>query len=614
MTNRSRPFCLTKKLIDARIYLVLREIKPMIRKEFIMEQEKNSIKNFKLIWHYLKDKRGSAVAYVVLLVLTMLPSICTAYIWGLALEALVVKDMMSFTKYITIYTGAFLLFYTFLQIIREMIHNDLEIHFIKSASKDLYKKIDELPAKAFEEMGVGEFINRLSSDTDRVIELLAKMLTMICRIVVVIGIFVVSLFTSWVLALELVVFSVIMGLIANVFFPKIKKEQEKLKEESDKYIKVATENITGIREIKSLGIRKSIEKTINSILDELYKHTRNIRKSETIYYSLNNMTYFILQFVILLTCGYLFYKGNISYSLFIMIEAYIWRIDDVVESLSDFGANYNKVSVSLKRIDELLNNRLYDSEKFGDKALDEITGKIEFKDVSFRYSNDEENTLNGLNLVINPNKKIAIVGRSGNGKSTIFNLLLRYFDATSGKITIDGVGIEELTEESLRSSISIIRQAPYLFNMSIMDNLKLVKEDLTLEEARAVCKKAYIDEYIMSLPNKYETIIGEGGVNLSGGQKQRLAIARTLLLDTKIILFDEATSALDNESQDYIKKTIDDLVKDHTVVIVAHRLSTIVDADVINIIDKGRLVGTGKHSELLHKNDVYKKLYNSEEN
>ncbi|MBR3146393.1 MAG: ATP-binding cassette domain-containing protein, partial [Bacilli bacterium] len=215
-------------------------------------------------------------------------------------------------------------------------------------------------------------------------------------------------------------------------------------------------------------------------------------------------------------------------------------------------------------------------------------------------------------MKIPPHKKIAVVGRSGNGKSTIFNLLLRYFDCNSGSITIDGINIKDLTEKSLRENISIIRQSPFLFNLSIIDNFKLVKDDVTLDEIREVCKRAYIDDYIMSLPKGYETIIGEGGINLSGGQKQRLAIARTLLLNTKIILFDEATSALDNESQEYIKKTIDELVKDHTVVIVAHRLSTIVDADKINIIEKGMLVDSGTHEELLKKSKVYQGLYSKE--
>ena len=244
--------------------------------------------------------------------------------------------------------------------------------------------------------------------------------------------------------------------------------------------------------------------------------------------------------------------------------------------------------------------------------LRKTKGVIEFKDVKFKYREDEDYTLKGLNLKVEPNKKTAIVGRSGNGKSTLFNLLLRYFDASIGEITIDGINIKELSEKSLRSNVSIIRQTPFLFNVSILDNFRYVKKNVSLRQVREVCKKAYIDDYIMSLPNGYNTIIGEGGVNLSGGQKQRIAIARTLLLNTKIILFDEATSALDNESQEYIKKTIDSLVKDHTIIIVAHRLSTIVDADVINVIDKGRLAASGTHDELLINSKVYNKLYTNE--
>lgn len=576
------------------------------------KKKEKKLTNFKIIWRYLKNDKLLLFFYVILTIGSILPNVLGPYIWGLALEALTKGDSELFILLLLGYTGVFILFFTILMYPQNMIYNKLEIKFIKNVSKDMYKKIDELPARAFEEIGVGEFVNRLSSDTDRVIELLSDLIRMLIKMTVIIFIVIACLRASWMLGLEILIFALIMGLISSTFFPKIRKEQEKVKEESDKYVKQATENITGIREIKSLGIKENIEKTISGILDNLYDHSMKIRKNQIVYYSLNNLTYFILQFLILFTSGYLFLKGRMSLSLFIMIESYIWRIDEVVESISDFGVNYNKVSVSLNRIDEILNNKLYKSEKYGNKTLKNVKGTIEFKNVSFKYKSDEENTLNKLNLLVEPNKKVAIVGRSGNGKSTIFNLLLRYFDATKGKIKIDGVDIESLTEKTLRDTISIIRQSPFLFNMTIMENFKMVNENITLEEVRKVCKKAYIDDYVMSLPDKYDTLIGEGGVNLSGGQKQRLAIARTLLLNTKIILFDEATSALDNESQEYIKKTIDDLVKSHTVIIVAHRLSTIVDADVINIIDKGTLAGSGTHKELLKTNDVYKKLYNAD--
>ncbi len=567
---------------------------------------------FKILFQYLKNEKLKLFIYIILIFLTYLPSLIAAFIWGFALESLIKNKFTEFVMYLAIWEGIYIFFYTILQIPRDYLYNYLEIKFTKNVSIDLYKKIDMLPAKAFEEIGVGEFINRLYTDPDRIMELLQKLIKLICKALVVVVVLIFSFKISLLLGFEILLFGLIMGLISYKFFPKIKKTQESIKKESDNYVKVATENITGIREIKSLGIKKNIEKNIFNILNNLFNHNKEIKKYEVIYYSLNNLTYFILQFIILLTAGYYTVTGKIAYSMFIVLETYIWRIDEVVESISDFGVNYNKITVSLKRISELINNKLYDDEKFGNIALDNVKGNIKFTNVKFKYSDDEDLTLRGLDLNIEPHKKIAIVGRSGNGKSTLFNLLLRYFDPTSGKITLDGVNLNDLTEENLRKNISIIRQTPFLFNLSILDNFKLVKEDVTLEEVRKYCKEAYIDDYIMSLPDKYDTIIGEGGINLSGGQKQRLAIARTLLLNTKIILFDEATSALDNESQDYIKKTIDNLVKDHTIVIVAHRLSTIVDADVINVIDKGKLEATGTHEELLEKSKVYKSLYSNE--
>ena len=251
---------------------------------------------------------------------------------------------------------------------------------------------------------------------------------------------------------------------------------------------------------------------------------------------------------------------------------------------------------------------MYKAEKFGDRTLNNVKGQIEFKNVDFTYDNDERATLHNLSFAIKPYIKTAIVGSSGSGKTSMFNLLLRYFTTTKGSITIDGVPIEEITEESLRENISVIRQDTFLFNMSIMDNFRMVKEDVTLKEVRNACKKAYIDNYIMDLPNGYDSIIGENGVNLSGGQKQRISIARALLKDAKIILFDEATSSLDNKSQEYIKKTIDDLVKDHTIIIIAHRLSTIIDADEILLMNKGKIIASGTHKKLM-KNEKYKELY-----
>ena len=571
-----------------------------------------SLKSFKILFQYFKNNKLELFLYLILTILKYFEPLANAFIWARAFQAIADGEKMIFIKYLILWSAIIIIAWVFIQLPTDLIYNKLEKKFMENVNKDLYVKVGDMPAIAFEEIGVGEFINRMYTDPDRILDLLNKLIKLSCRLIIAIIIVAISFTVSLYVGLELLLLVIVMFVLSNVYYPKLKKIQEEIKKEADNYIKVATQNITGIREIKALGIKDNINRRVYVNIENLFGKQRKIGVNETVYYALNNLCYFVIQFVILLTLGIQVFNGTILLASFVLIEKYIWRIDDVVESLSEFGVCYNKVTVSLKRIDEILNNKLYDDEKFGKVEIKDKKVRIEFKDVEFKYREEEELILKGLTMKLEPNKKIAVVGRSGQGKSTLFNLLLRYFDSTKGEITVNGKNIKKLSENSLRENISVIRQAPYLFNSSIFDNFKVVKEDITLEEVREVCKKAYIDDYIMSLPNKYDTVIGEGGVNLSGGQKQRIAIARTLLKNTKVILFDEATSALDNESQEYIKKTIDDLVKTHTIIIVAHRLSTIMDADVIYVIDGGKVSDKGTHDELMKSSKMYKKLYSPE--
>lgn len=578
-----------------------------------MKRSKKKDNSFKLIFHYLKGEKVSLVLLVILMVFNYVPNLCCPIFIGKALEFLLLKKYTLFVKYLVFYFLGYIIVYGVLLIPRLILYNKLQMSFINKVCKDMYNKYQNLPAIAFEKAGVAELINRLSSDPDRVLDLLNQLVKMILKIIMALIIVVVSFKISIFIGIEITIFAIIMGIISSKYFPVIKNTQKEIKKESDKLIKRATENLTGIREIKALGIKNNMINLINNDIDNYCNKSLKINRYESVYNGLNNIVYYVLQFIILLTCGYLFIKGYIVYSVLMMVHTYIWRIDEVAETLSSFGVNYNKVKVSLYRIDEVVNNKIFKDEIYGDINLNNPKGNVTFKNVSFKYTKKENLTLDNLSLNIKNNQKTAIVGRSGNGKTTIFNLLLRYFDVTNGEVLIDGVNIKDLTEESLRKTISCVRQNPFLFNMSIFENFKIVKPDITLKEVKEVCKRAYIDEYIESLPKKYNTIIGEGGINLSGGQKQRLAIARTLLLNTKIILFDEATSALDNESQKYIKMTIDDLTKDHTIIIIAHRLSTIIDADEILVIENGKLESKGTHKELLKKSKVYKGLYENEE-
>ena len=578
-----------------------------------MKTGKKKDNSFKLIFHYLKEDKVKMILLVILMICNYIPDLCCPIFIGKALEFLLLKKYALFVKYLVLYFSGYVIVYGVLLIPRLILYNKLQMSFINKVCKDMYNKYQNLPAIAFEKAGVGELINRLSSDPDRVLDLLNQLVKMILKIIMALIIVIVSFKISVFIGIEITIFAIIMGIISSKYFPLIKSTQKEIKKESDKLIKRATENLTGIREIKALGIKNNMINLINNDIDNYCNKSLKINRYESVYNGLNNIVYYVLQFIILLTCGYLFIKGHIVYSVLMMVHTYIWRIDEVAETLSSFGVNYNKVKVSLSRIDEVVNNKIFKDEIYGDINLNNPKGNVTFKNVSFKYTKKENLTLDNLSLNIKTNQKTAIVGRSGNGKTTIFNLLLRYFDVTSGEVLIDGVDIKDLSEDSLRKTISCVRQNPFLFNMSIFENFKIVKPDITLKEVKEVCKRAYIDEYIESLPKKYNTIIGEGGINLSGGQKQRLAIARTLLLNTKIILFDEATSALDNESQKYIKMTIDDLTKDHTIIIIAHRLSTIIDADEILVIENGKLESKGNHKDLLKKSKVYKGLYENEE-
>ena len=401
--------------------------------------------------------------------------------------------------------------------------------------------------------------------------------------------------------------------MSNKYLPSIKESQKEINKQKDEAVANVSENIRGIREIRALGIRKSMNNNFKNLVRNTYFKINKQMITEKNYnawvYNLNT----ILEFVIFATCILLIINGTGTFAFFMAMTYYVYRFMNTIELMTNLSSSYQKMKVSMERINEILDNKLYKDETFGTVTRTDIEGNIEFKNVTFKYPNEEKEIFKEFNIKIPTGKKIAIVGKSGQGKTSIFNLLLRYFDVDSGVILIDDLPIEDFTEDALRQNIAIIRQEPFIFNKTILENLKIIDPYMSLKKIRNACKLAEIDDYIMSLPKKYDTMIGEGGINLSGGQKQRLAIARALLKDSKIILFDEATSALDNENQAKIKKAIDNLVKDHTIIIVAHRLSTIIDADIIYLIDDGQVVDEGTHKSLLRKNEIYKTLYENEE-
>ena len=559
----------------------------------------------------VKEDKWKLIISGILIFLCGLTGIFTGYLNGAAVEAVTTGNVRNAVIYLILYFIIGVLIGTFLAGIANSILLKIESKLTRVIGFNTYKKALNLPAVAFEEMSSGEIINRITSDADSLSFTFGKMINMISSIVTALVILVYVFFNSWIVGLILISFLVVLYFIIKKYNPLLKDAHKERKASQDVFTSLANESIRGIREIKTLGIKDHLITSAKKNVDDIFKISKKEINLETRFDIIVSFLKTTLEVGTFIVCIILLYYKQITLTFFIAMTYYIYRYMWFIECLNDFTQTYQKISVSLDRVNEILENKKYNDVVFGKTNLENIKGKIEFKNVTFAYPN-EESVLKDFNLAIEPNKKIAIVGASGQGKSTLFNLITRLFDANKGEITIDGVNILDISEECLRKNISIIRQDPFIFNRTIMENFKIVDENIKLKDVKACIKEAYLDEYIESLPKKYDTVLGEGGVNLSGGQKQRFAIARTLAKKSKIILFDEATSALDNNSQEFIKKSIDNLVKDHTVVIVAHRLSTIIDADIIYVIDDGKVIASGTHKTLLKSCDYYKNLYKTE--
>ena len=576
------------------------------------KKDKKSLKELKTVYELIKEDKKKLIAAFICVFLSSMLSITNGLFQGKVTEEIVDKNIKMALIFLFIYFVIDILFNNVLSNIGVMISSKIESKLSKKLSVMVYEKSLNLPAYAFEEKTSGELINRITSDTETLSNTFNSIIQSLINAFGCLIILIYIFFNSWVVGLEIVVFLIIIILVTKKFNPKIKKINKELKEKKDDYTALSSESIRGIREIKTLGIKNNLIKEISLLRNLIFKkdvEDINLHRTYSIIMWSIKIT---LETLVFATCLIVIYLGKSSLGFFMAMTWYIYKYTWLIDNLTGMNRMYQKLFISLRRINEIINNKLYDDDKFGDVSLNNVKGKITFDNVTFNYPN-EDITLKDFSVSFVPNKKIAVVGKSGQGKSTLFNLITRIFDPKSGNIFLDDVNLKDLSEESLRKNISIIRQEPFLFNRTIKENFTVVKPNITLNEIKKYCKMAYLDDYIESLPNKYDTKLGEGGVNLSGGQKQRLSIARALAKESKVILFDEATSALDNESQGYIKKVIDNLVKNHTVIIIAHRLSTIVDSDIIYIVDKGKIQDYGTHKELLKKSIVYKKLYENED-
>lgn len=457
----------------------------------------------------------------------------------------------------------------------------------------------------------GVFIERINNDTDNLTDIFTTLIDYIISIIgnigVLISVFLINIYLGLAYILFITIIIIYNKFTSNINY-KNRKEWKKNREKTGGFI---SEIVRGAKDVKILDSEESFLAKASEYMEETnkvsYKYQRSRAKLRMYGGSIRDICDLgisLLMYFLLISNGLTIEEAIIIYNYHNQLTWTADWIEQIYEILKQFNLAAN-------RIFGILEESEFKKEKFGNKKLENFKGNIEFKDVFFSYQ-DGVTILKGLNLQIKANETVGFVGYSGSGKTTIFNLISALNRKTSGEILLDGISIDELDKSSIRGNLSVISQNAYIFNMSIIDNLRIVKREATDEEIKEACRLAYLDDFIESLPEGYNTIVGEGGVSLSGGQKQRLAIARALLLKTEILLFDEATSALDNQTQMKIQTAIHNLKGEYTILMIAHRLSTVIDCDKIFVVDDGRVQAVGNHKYLLQNSKIYQQLYKKE--
>ena len=572
---------------------------------------KEFFSNLKFVWQYAKDQKVKLIKYilcnfVVVIISVVVPIISANIIIYLTdsmfYQLLMMASVLCLLELLRNMLNYFSRYYSMI-IFRES--------FIKIQTA-LGKNILRLENKIIDSNSSGVFIQRLTSDTSRLADIFNVLNLYLSRILINLGIFIAVFIISFRAFIYLIVMVIVLYLIERRRVSIYNSKDKEFRKQNEKVTGFVSEIVRGLRDIKMLHSEDSFSSELHSQVEELNQSRYLMMRVNNRYNCLRFCLQDIFHLGLIFLLVYLIMTGNLAVANGLVIHNYQGRVTSIIDILGILLQSIKDFNLSCSRVFAIMYSDQFSKEKFGSRHLDKVNGDFCFSHVNFHYDSNNKKVLDDLSFEVHANETVAFVGKSGAGKSTIFNLLCKMYDVDSGSITIDGVDISLLDRESIRGNITIISQSPYIFHLSIRDNLRLVQPDMTEDEMINACKLACIHEFIMSLPDGYDTVVGEGGVNLSGGQRQRLAIARAFLQKTEIILFDEATSALDNETQREIQKAISNLQKDYTILIIAHRLSTIINSDRILFIEDGKIVGEGRHKELLKKCPSYRELYEAE--
>lgn len=585
-------------------------MKEEVKKKENITPNRGFLKNLKSTYKYAKKGRKYLILFLFINILLTVISVIVPVISAKRLISLT-NGLFERLLCLVLIIFGLEIFRNIMRYLFKYVYNKFYYDVRRNLQIALTRETLKITQEELNSNSSGIFIERINNDTDNLTDIFIDLIDYLTGVIGNIGVLIAIFFINIYIGVAYIIF-IIITIIYNKYSSHInyenRKEWKKNREKTGGFI---SEIVRGAKDIKILDAEESFLIKASDYIEETnkvsYKYQTTKAKLNMFSGTISDICDLgisVLIYIFLVSGGLTIESAIIIYNYHRQI---IWTAD-WIESIYEVIKKFN---LSANRIFGILEEKEFKKEQFGSQKIQNFKGNIEFRNVIFSYE-DGLTVLNGVNLKINANETVGFVGPSGAGKTTIFNLISALNKIDSGEILLDNMNINELDKSSIRGNLSVISQNAYIFNMSIMDNLKVVKMDATEEEIKESCHLACLDDFIESLPDKYDTIVGEGGVTLSGGQKQRLAIARALLLKTEILLFDEATSALDNETQTKIQEAINNLKGEYTILIIAHRLSTVIDSDKIFVIDGGKVEAEGTHDYLIKNSEVYKRLYKKE--
>ena len=479
---------------------------------------------------------------------------------------------------------------------------------IKDFRNEIYNKIVKLSMSYYSEKKKGDIVARISSD---VLEIDNSFLSIFELIIKEPLMILFTLISMYIISPELTGFVIIFIPISAIFISvvgkSLKRQSLKVQKEQGLFISLVDETLNGLKIVKIFNAENAFSRKFSESTNRLYKFSNSVINKKNLAGPLSEFLGICSIAIILWYGGMMVLKENsLDASTFLVYLGLAYNILTPAKSLSKASYKIRKAYGAAERVFQVLDDNRFIKSNEDDTSLENFSTSIDFNNVSFRY--DNEDVIKNLSLIIKKGETVALVGQSGSGKSTIANLISRFYDTSEGEIRVDGENIKEVNLKSLRKLIGLVTQDSILFNDSIKNNLLIGKEDANDQEIIQALKIANAWEFVKELQKTIENNIGDSGNKLSGGQKQRLSIARAVLKNPPIMILDEATSALDSESENLVQMALDNVMKNKTSLVIAHRLSTIQKADNILVLDKGKIIESGNHKDLMDKGGIYTNL------